>query len=513
MTKFYDILRNVLRNNKNEQIQEFAPLVKVEGADSSGRMPDGSFAQSQQVQIEPLQIDNNGQLLENPNIQPMRKGGLGTKLRYYAKNTRNKLFDALMGKSSNPTDDISEQNIVISENPRVGGLFNDLKNGYNENKNTAFDISNWDKTKKADGLDKGLAYRIGEGVGTLARGINRSTGAFGRGLKRVGELSDTPLGRAVIMGGLVGATGGNGLEMLAYGSTAGLTNQQNRLKDRLYRDELINFAQQSRMNKEDFNNLTSDAQQVELDNIANKIKSYRGYIGDETYKRLVASQQLRDNADWKKMYFDTNQKNLQAQREWQQKQAEQQRADRQAQFDYQKLNDAANRDLKYADLQDRRNQRAIDNYYKEEDLKLRRDTQEAKLNKSLYKNTQEMNATLNQIRQIRNYVNNNPKATGLAIGLLTGDIANRFDSIPQHIKTRTAIDDFRTKIRHDLTGAAFSEKEAKEYEKILPNTRDTKDIINAKLDALETKITGGGIFSPNINRNAVQSEMRKRGLL
>lgn len=464
-----------------------------------------------QPALTPIQMDMNGNMVENPNIQPERRVTLGDRVRNRATMAGQKLSEALLGKQAQSTDNITQGgqtittadgetynpigNVTTSSNPRTGGFFRDFSGGYQENRFTPASLENFGQNKLADGRNKGFAYRAGEALGSLAR--------FG----------ESPLGRGLLVGGTIGALGGDPTAMLAFGASTSMMNQGNRMRDRAYRDDLIATAQQSLMEQPGFSELSAEDQQAQLQNIANQVNSYRGYVDNNTYNNMIRAQQIRDNAAYRKMYFDANQANLQAQREWQRQQAEQARADRQAQFDYQKSNDAANRALRYADLQDRRNQRAIDNYYKEEGLKLRRDAQEARLNKSLYKNTQERNATLNQIQQIRNYVNNNPKATGLAIGSLTGDIANRFDSNPQHIKTRTAIDDFKTKIRHDLTGAAFSAKEAREYEKFLPNTRDTKDIINAKLDALEAKITGGGTFSPNINSNAVQAEMRKRGLL
>lgn len=288
MANLSNLLRNLLKKNDG---QEFAPLVKVDGANLSGNMPDGTLAQTQAVQVEPLQVDNNGQLIDNPNIQPMRNGGLGTKLGYYAKNTRNKFMDALLGKSADNTDNISGQNITVSDGPRVGGLLNDLKNGYNENRNTAFDVKNWDDTTQSNGIAKGNAYRIGEGLGTIARGLNRGGGVLGQGLKKVGQFADTPLGRMAIMGGIVGATGGSGLEALAYGGTAGVLNQANRLKDRLYRDELNKLG-------------------IDTSNL-------KGYINDNTFKNISTQginnmkmtnardiAQAKDNRERAKMILD-----------------------------------------------------------------------------------------------------------------------------------------------------------------------------------------------------------------
>ena len=99
--------------------------------------------------------------------------------------------------------------------PKVGGLFNDIASGYKENRNTPFQIENLDQNQ-----NKGVATRIGEGLGTLAR--------FGQ----------SPLGRGALVAGLIGATGGSGLEALAYGGTASVTNQQLKNQDEFYRDQL-----------------------------------------------------------------------------------------------------------------------------------------------------------------------------------------------------------------------------------------------------------------------------------
>lgn len=464
-----------------------------------------------QAQLTPIQLSEDGSMVQNPDIQPERRVTLGDRAKNRLNIAGQKLYDALMGKQAQPTDNISQGvqtittedgetynpigNVITSSNPRTGGFFRDFSGGYQENRFTPASLDNFGQNTLADGRKKGFAYRTGEALGSLAR--------FG----------ESPLGRGLLVGGAIGALGGDPTAMLAFGASTSMMNQGNRMRDRAYRDDLIATAQQSLIEQPGFSELSPQDQQAQLQNVANQVNNYRGYVDNNTYNNMIRAQQIRDNAAYRKMYFDANQANLQAQREWQRQQAEQQRADRQAEFDYRKSNDAQNRALRYADLNDRRMQRAIDNYYKGEDLKIKKNAAEAKLNKSLYKNAQEQQATLNQIQQIRNYINNNPRATGLVIGSLTGDIANRFDTKPSHISTRTAIDDLKTKIRHDLTGAAFSAKEAREYEKFLPNTRDTKEIINAKLDALEAKITGGGTLSPKIDNNAVQAEMRRRGLL
>lgn len=425
-------------------------------------------------------------------------------------NARGALADALLGKRAEGTDNIDTSgdaiNATISKNPRVGGLFNDIMSGARENFATGFAADNWGDNYTADGRRKGLAYRIGEGLGTLGR---------------FGESSP---GRALITAGLVGATGGDALDMLAYGGQAGALNNKLRTQDRMYRDEMIRNAQNSLMNSPQYsqlseadkiaaqqqlladmytqedgtvkalNNLTDDEmtaytnalqgaydnrlrqnQQSQLDNISNQVNRMRGYVTPEMYDNFVKAQQLRENADWRKMYFDTEQRNR-----------EEQRKDRQAQFEYNKLKDAADRAFKLQQL-------ASENEYRKANLGLGyaklAAAREAQLNKEnkLSAAQKEAQGTLAQINMIRQMVKNNPKATGWGKGMLTGDLLNRVDSNKNNIETRTAIDALRTKIRHDLTGAQFSPKEAREYEKFLPNVRDNPQIINAKLDALEKR--------------------------
>lgn len=123
---------------------------------------------------------------------------------------------------------------------------NDLLGGYDENRNQNFSLNNWDKNYLDNGERKGSMYHLGEGLGSFAK------------------LAESPVGRALLVGGIVGAGGGSGLEALAYGSQAGMQNQVNRAKDQLYRNALAERG-------------------VDTSNI-------RGYIGDETFKNFSTNQ-------------------------------------------------------------------------------------------------------------------------------------------------------------------------------------------------------------------------------
>lgn len=397
------------------------------------------------------------------------------------------LTERLFGGQATPTDNIdpNTMNVTISENPRRGGLLNDLMNGAKENFDNEFNINNLIETQTPDGRTKGFAYRLGEGLGTVARGLS-------------GWAGDA------------WAAGYNGLD-------AGMNRQAIRTGDRIYRDELIRTMQNSLQNNPEFNTLSNAEQQAiynqlltnpdgtmrnyntmtnaekqkfdsdlrnayanrlyqnqqeQLNNIADRINGIKGYITNNMYNNFVRAQQLRDNADYRNMMANLQMQNNQALQDFRKDQAE-----------YQRQKDIADR-------QDRALTRAItargqDLNYGLGMARLNADTQKANAKQSARQ--QDAISTLNQIGIIRNMVRRNPNATGLGKGMLTGDILNRFDSNPNNIETRTAIDALRTKIRHDLTGAQFSPKEAKEYEKFLPNVRDNAKIINAKLDALEKR--------------------------
>lgn len=114
---------------------------------------------------------------------------------------------------------LPEQNGMVSmgaaENPRKGGLLRDFSNGLNDNLHNSFNINNLENDN-----NKGFANRIGEATGTGLRFLN------------------SPAGRGLLTAGIVGSTGGNGLQALTYGTTAGVTNQKLKTQDQLYRKAL-----------------------------------------------------------------------------------------------------------------------------------------------------------------------------------------------------------------------------------------------------------------------------------
>ncbi len=233
------------------------------------------------------------------------------------------LGQRLLGAQMMPTDAINIQgvdttspeykenmagapvDITVSQNPKLGGILPDISAGYRENRFTPASLNNFNQNTLEDGRKKGFAYKLGEGLGSFAK------------------LAESPLGRGLIVGGLVKATGGDGLEALTYGSTASMINQGNRLKDRMYRNELEKMGF-------DTTGLT-------------------GYVSDDTFNKIFQSKQLQDNAEYRNAMLASQQKN-------------QDLANRMAQdrLEYQKMSDAADRALKSRGL-DIQEQKLLDN--------------------------------------------------------------------------------------------------------------------------------------------------------
>lgn len=251
---------------------------------------------SNNVTVEPIQMAENGGLDMQATMELAQRQPKTPFERLFGRNIE------IDTDTTNPaTGEITTERVAKFQ----PGLFNDLVSGAKENYTQGFSPYNLQDNIGTEGQNKGLAYKIGEGAGTLGRTLNRGANAFGKGLRKVGQFAETPLGRSIIVGGLVLGSGGGALPALAYGGMTGVGNQQNRMKDRAYRDSLINSAQQSRMGQPDWINLSPEQKQAELNNIANQINSYRGYIGDDTYKNMVNSQIAQEQAAYRRMYYDS----------------------------------------------------------------------------------------------------------------------------------------------------------------------------------------------------------------
>lgn len=205
-----------------------------------------------------LQLSNDGLSLNQVDTPPENKTPMvGDNVFKRAGNgIRNfNLADALLGKQAQATDNVGELDndtisAGISANPRVGGLFNDLTAGARENFNNSFRGENLFNNQTDDGRQKGFAYRLGEGLGSI------------------GRFLESPAGRGLLVAGAIGATGGDGLSALAYGTSTAMQNQQNRNADNLYRQQLKdNYG----YTDEQLNNLRGYVRKDDFTTLANNI--------------------------------------------------------------------------------------------------------------------------------------------------------------------------------------------------------------------------------------------------
>lgn len=163
----------------------------------------------------------------------------------------------------------SEQLVNYQNQLRGQGIDENVINAVAEGKNSGNkDIANWiaqnpdalNPVIETVGRDKTLLGRIGEGVGTLSR------------------IIDKPITKSLLVGGLVGATGGNPADMLGYGIKAGGMAQQAQLRNNLYRQKLKQLG----YSDED-------------------LEKIKGYIGDSEYRTISDGVYKENMADYRNM--------------------------------------------------------------------------------------------------------------------------------------------------------------------------------------------------------------------
>ena len=346
------------------------------------------------------------------------------------------LADALLGKQATPTDSMSADGnnlqITTSENPRTGGILRDITGGYQENRFTPASLENLGQNTLADGRQKGFAYKLGEGLGSVAR------------------LANSPLGRGLITGGIVAATGGNPLQALVYGGGATALNQQNVMKDRAYRNDIVNSETQRIMND---TSLSDDQKENAIEQLQNQVSAYRGYMTPEVYSNLIRSQQLRDNAAYRKMYFDAQQEN-------------------------QKI---ANRfrEMQYAGQQ---RQNAIENQFKRESLDIQKE--KAQKQGKQAGNIGNLNAVSEQLKRFEGTFKNMPgKLESNTIGRLRNATGFQTKEEANFNSQRQLL---FNKIARDLGGekGVLSDQDIKRIEGALPSYTDSYEQKQAKMAAI-----------------------------
>ena len=397
-------------------------------------------------------------------------------------NPKNKIWQYLLGKPALDVDSVDlsgvdtnspefKENapavdIKVGNNPRVGGLLPDIAAGYRENSSRPMEFSNLQANITPDGREKGGAYRFGEFAGTAAR------------------LLDNPLVRGAITYGLSKNMGDKNPLKEALAATVG--TQQNKMKDQMYRQALA---------------------ERDIDT-----SGIRGWLGDDTFKYLLEDQQVRDNAAYRNAYLKAQETN--------QAIANQIALDR----------------LNYTKYQD-----AIENAREDRKLniaegKIKRGTQKFRTAIG------DKDGALQQIQEMKKLVQANPNATGYIVGKFAKGqeaaqkFANEFiSSNPEAIKTRAAIAKLRGTTMHDLAGTAQTLQEQRNLAPFLPDATDNAKTILAKLEQLEKELlrekqtlvnTGYELGfdydeaepvqqatpSVSINNNALEAEMKRRGL-
>lgn len=436
-----------------------------------------------------------------------------------------KIYDGLFGKIvDNSGVNDGTLSATVNNPHREGGIFADLQSGFNENLNNRFQPQN------LVGNGGSLARRIGEGFGTAMR------------------FADSPLGRGLLVGGAIGALGGTPAEMAAYGLGTTALNQGNRMADKVYRDDLIKTAQQALQNSPEFNSLSADEiatirqsvemgadyknatpeqQQVmlqnaaaeylrgrqaeQLQNIVNQVGSMRGYVKPEVYRNVLASQQMRDNANYRNLMMALQAENNRAMRDL-----------RQDQLAFQKSKEDFDRQIALGNLGIAQSKLGL------EGARLRAYIQslQNKANKTVedkatIRQLNDNNATIADIDAGLQLIEQNPGAYSPIKGITPSWLLNYTDK--KGISTRTQIDNITAVYRKWLTGAQMSDAERKAYERFLPAPTDNATAVKAKLQGMKNSIerknkvllqgvnveNNSGL---NVDVDAVDAELKRRGL-
>ena len=159
--------------------------------------------------ITPIQLDESG------NIDPVKSANLELKIKQDSMplTAKDRLFGRDMTQdyqTINPKTGQAQMATLANHKP---GFFEDFSRGYKENATQGFNVNNL-----APVQGKGLATRLGEGLGTLAR------------------FYDKPIGRMAVATGLSMLTGET--NPLGEGVKAYVGRQNNMTQDRVYRNQL-----------------------------------------------------------------------------------------------------------------------------------------------------------------------------------------------------------------------------------------------------------------------------------
>lgn len=390
---------------------------------------------------------------KEPDIDSVDLSGIDTNNPYFAENVG---------------IDEPQVKMATSQNPRVGGILPDIFAGYKENRTTPFSLNNLGNNQIDYNRNKGFAYRLGEGLGSLAR------------------IGESPLGRGLITGAAVAALGGTPAETLAYGASAGALNQANRSRDSVYRQQMLQSLQDSLKNSAEWEKMTEEQKEQALQNAEKYVSGIRGYISNDTYKNFVQAQQLRDNAEWRKKYFESQQEQNNIMNQL-----------RRDQLERQEHQDTIQNQINFGrlDIEQQKTNAYIQNLINKQN--------KTKEDKATLRQINDNAATLADIDAGLQLIEKTPSAYGPVKGHLPASVLNIVDK--KGISTRTQIDNITAVYRKWLTGAQMSDAERKAYERFLPAPTDTREAVKAKLQGMKNSIERRnqvlmqGVMSQQIN--------------
>jgi hypothetical protein len=311
------------------------------------------------------------------------------------------------------------------------GLLTDFSAGMNENYRENFAPENFGNNSSVLGNRKGLAYRLGEGAGSLAK--------------------------------ILAGVGGDAFTAGYNGLKEAQQRQSMRVSDKLYRDALSRRG----INTEGLG----------------------GLVDSNTFNALLQDAQLKDNAAYRKMYYDMQALNQQELMEHRKREA-----DRQAR------QDAINTDIAYKNLG-----------LKEKELE-QKEQEDSKDIQTL----NEMEAQLDDFVSTFDLVDN-PYRYRIAGG--ASRLLNTLTPEESNFNAkRTLLFNAIARKLGEEKGV-LSDQDIKRIDDALPKLADNKKQKMAKMEAtyslLNIRRGGGGQQIPqslNVDRNALEAEMKRRGL-
>lgn len=331
---------------------------------------------------------------------------------------------ASVGQFNQPT----MLSVGTATTPRQGGFFNDLAQGYQENATQGFNVQNWAPQ------NKGLATKIGEGLGTLAR------------------FYDKPIGRMAVASGLSMLT--DEVNPLQEGIKAYVGRQNNMTRDKAYRQNLVQMG------------YTQD-----------EIDAIPGIVSDDIYSNLIRAKQLQDNAEYRNLMLQ----NQQAQNELMNQY-------RQDQLNYQRMQDVQDRAMKEREFNHRVSQDAFDNYIASENLKAKQKEGEASA-------SNKGDTTFQQLQLLEDAFKNMPQTQARvgkkAKAVLTG-VTNmaglRNDNVTAYEAIRNPL---VTTLARSVAGekGVLTDKDFARAEKMVPTAFDSPEQAQAKFEQIK-KLVG-----------------------